>query len=130
MISHMVVLLVHWLIRRGEEDRFRTHWSENMKVGDVEGFYQETLTRVDETVDDPRFHSFALESPRYTTFINVGVWESVAHFDAAIRRYMPTATVGNDNTTTIKLESFEFKLRERIVLKVEHHRPNKPMPSC
>jgi hypothetical protein len=48
------------------------------------------------------------------------MWESLAHFDKAINKYFPKASienVGNKIVQTIELEDFEFKLRERIVLR-------------
>jgi hypothetical protein len=62
-----------------------------------------------------------LGDPFYSTFINVGMWESVDHFDKAVGKYIPEAqmfTEGGIRKYTIKLEEFEFKLRERIVLKI------------
>jgi len=58
----------------------------------------------------------------YTTYVNIGLWESVDHFDKAVGKYIPEAVeeVRPDGRTryTIEVEGYEFRLRERVVLKI------------
>lgn len=116
----MVVIMVHWLIRKGSERDFEKRWHE-MTVDKDSGLYREVLTTIDEEPADPKFHTFSVGDPFYYTYINIGIWKDVSHFDAAIGKYIPNPTiVEKDGRTkyTIELEAFEFKLRERVVLKV------------
>jgi hypothetical protein len=117
----MVVILVHWLIFPGKEKDFEARW-KTMTVPNGVGLYREILTELDREPANPRFHTFSLGDPFYSTFINIGVWESVEHFDKAIGKYIPEAVVvekpDGRQTYSIELESFEFKLRERVVLKI------------
>lgn len=117
----MIVMLVHWLIKKGREKDFEARWHQ-MTVARDSGLYREFLTTIAEEVDNPRFHTFSVGDPHYTTYINVGLWPSVEHFDAAIGKYIPEAVEAKKDdgrtTYTIELEGFEFKLRERVVLKV------------
>ncbi len=117
----MVVMLVHWLIKKGREKEFELRW-QAMTVDAGKGLHREILTTIDEEVQDPKFHTFTIANPRYTTYINVGIWESVEHFDAAIGKYIPEAkektTEDGRTKYSIELEGFEFKLRERLVLRV------------
>ncbi len=116
----MVVILVHWLIQQGKEEDFKNRWQQ-MTIKHGSGLYREILTELDKEPSNPKFHTFSLGDPFYSTFINVGMWESVDHFDKAVGKYIPEAqmfTEGGIRKYTIKLEEFEFKLRERIVLKI------------
>ena len=116
----MVVILVHWLIRKGSERDFESRWHE-MTVGKGSGLYREVLTTIDPEPAESKFHTFSVGDPFYSTYINIGMWESVAHFDAAIGKYIPNPAIheaGGKRKVTIELEDFEFKLRERVVLKV------------
>jgi hypothetical protein len=117
----MIVLLVHWLIKKGREREFEARWHK-MTIARDAGLYREILTTIADDVDNPRYHTFSVGDPHYTTYINVGLWPSVAHFDAAVSKYIPepVETKKEDGRTAyaIELEGFEFKLRERVVLKV------------
>jgi len=116
----MVVVLVHWLIRPGKEEDFKARW-EQMIIGANEGLYREILTELDREPANPKFHTFSLGDPFYSTFINIGVWESVDHFDRAVGKYIPEAEIVEKDGRqkySIELEEFEFKLRERTVLKI------------
>ena len=115
----MVVIMVHWLIQPGKEDEFINRW-EKMSIKRGSGLYREILTTVDEEPQNPKFHTFSIGDPFYSTFINIGTWESVEQFDAAVGKWIPEAEmVEKDGRKkySIELEAFEFKLRERIVLK-------------
>lgn len=111
----MVVILVHWLIKIDCVSAFEEKW-QTMTVDANSGLYREILTTPDNHPDD-RYHTFSLESPNYKTYINIGIWASTEHFDKAIGKYIPEALPDEEQKVTIKLEHFEYKLRERIVLK-------------
>jgi hypothetical protein len=115
----MEIVLVHWLIRKDRELDFEKHWKK-MIVKKGIGLYREILTTPEKNVFDPKFHTFSIESPHYTTYINIGMWESLKHFDKAIKKYFPKATSKTERGKTkqkVELNDFEFKLRERIVLR-------------
>lgn len=117
----MVVILVHWLIRAGFEDRFVNRWRA-MTVNEHAGLYREVLTRLDKSGNqEGKFHTFSVGDPFYSTFINIGVWKDLPSFDRAIGRYIPDVRVVEKDgrrIQTMELEEFEFKLRERVVLEV------------
>lgn len=115
----MEIILVHWLIKKGRENDFEAHW-QSMTVNTAEGLYRETLTTPDKNTFNPKFQTFTLENPNYTTYINIGMWKSLKDFDKSINKYFPKATSkikGKKVIQTIELEDFEFKIRERIVLR-------------
>ena len=116
----MVVILVHWLIRTGMEEKFTARWKQ-MTIGKESGLYREILTKIDVRPSNPKFHTFSVGDPFYSTFINIGMWESVEAFDRAVGKYIPEAEVVQKDGRqkyTIELEEFEFKLRERVILEV------------
>lgn len=70
---------------------------------------------------DDRFHTFSVGDPFYTTYINIGLWRDLESFDSAIGKYISKVKVEEKDgrrVQTVELEEFEFKLRERVVLKV------------
>ena len=111
----MVVILVHWLIKNDCAKAFEDKW-QTMAVDSDSGLYREILTTPDNHPND-RYHTFSLESPNYKTYINIGIWKSIEAFDKAIGKYIPEAVADEEQKVNIKLEHFEYKLRERIVLK-------------
>ena len=120
----MVVILVHWLISPGHEGRFEERWRE-MKVDSHSGLYREILTNLSKNeVDaqlDPKFHTFSIGDPFYSTYINIGIWQDLESFDKAIGKYIPNVVLSQKKgrtLQTVELEEFEFKMRERVVLKV------------
>src|SRR5258706_460515 len=54
--SSPVAILVHWLIRKGSEQAFETHW-HRMTVEHGVGLYREMLTKPVAS-DDPKFNTF------------------------------------------------------------------------
>jgi hypothetical protein len=115
----MEVVLIHWLIKKGRELDFEAHW-KGMTVNLESGLFREILTTPDNNTFDPKFRTFTLEHPSYTTYINIGFWKSLKDFDDAINKYFPKASVekkGDKTIQHIELEDFEFKIRERIVLR-------------
>lgn len=116
----MVVILVHWLITKGMEYKFESRWKQ-MTIDKASGLYREILTKIHERASNPRFHTFSIGDPFYSTFINIGMWESVEAFDRAVGKYIPEAAIiekDGRQKYTIELEEFEFKLRERVILEV------------
>lgn len=122
----MIVILVHWLIRPGSESAFEARWKQ-MSVDANSGLYREILTSLEKPPSmsadpgDEKFHTFSVGDPFYSTYINIGIWEDLASFDKAIGKYIPEVTIEERNGRrfkTVELEEFEFKLRERVVLKV------------
>jgi heme-degrading monooxygenase HmoA len=114
----MEIIMVHWLIRKDRTARFLRHWRKNMNVGKAKGFYREVLTKP-VSKPDPKFNTFSITDENYVTYINIGFWESVEHFEAAIKKWFPRATQKRSRGKvkhSIELEDFEFKVRERVVL--------------
>jgi hypothetical protein len=102
------------------EDAFLARWKQ-MSVGAGSGLFREILTKIDVGPANPKFHTFSLGDPFYSTFINIGMWESVEAFDRAVGKYIPEAQIverQGRQKLTIELEEFEFKLRERVILEV------------
>jgi hypothetical protein len=88
--------------------------------------------QVDLEPSNPKFHSFSIADPFYSTYINIGMWESVAAFDEAVGKYIPEAQIvfkDGRQKYTIDLESFEFKLRERAILRVVSDRGGQLPPA-
>jgi hypothetical protein len=116
----MVIILVHWLIKKGSEKQFIAAWRK-MSIGRKSGLYREMLTTVEPISTDPKFNTFSISDPNYITFINIGMWESLEAFDEAVGKYIPRAEAyeaeDGRRKITISLEEYEFKLRERVVLK-------------
>ena len=116
----MVIILVHWLIKKGSEEQFLAAWRK-MSVGRNSGLYRELLTSVEQITTDPKFNTFSISDPNYTTFINIGLWESLEAFDEAVGKYIPETEAyeaeDGRKKIMISLEEYEFKLRERTVLK-------------
>jgi gamma-glutamylcyclotransferase len=88
----VVVILVHWLIKTGMEEKFTARWKQ-MTIGKESGLYREILTKIDVRPSNPKFHTFSVGDPFYSTFINIGMWESVEAFDRAVGKYIPEAEV-------------------------------------
>jgi heme-degrading monooxygenase HmoA len=128
----MEIILVHWLIKPGKSEQFEAHWKNNMQVGKAAGFYREILTKP-VSKHDPKFNTFSITDKNYETYINIGIWESVDHFEAAIQRFFPSASEedkGGKRKQITELEDFEFKIRERIVLqRVADRGGNLPAPT-
>lgn len=120
----MVVILVHWLIKRGieNEQAFEAMWQQ-MRVDPSTGLYREFLTKAEEA-EDPKFNTFSLTDPSYTTYINIGFWKDVKSFDEAVGKYIAPpelrkplrGPLRNTEMLAVYRHSFEFKIRERIIL--------------
>jgi hypothetical protein len=112
----MVVVLIRWYIKKGKEQNFINFW-EGMQVPDDKGLHRETLTKEDPDITDPKMHTFDVEGHFYTTFINVGMWETFDAFENAITKPYIKPREVIDGKEYIQINDFEYKLRERIVLK-------------
>ena len=120
----MVVIMVHWLIKRGVENEqaFKAMW-QKMKVDPNTGLYREFLTKAEEA-EDPKFNTFSLTDPAYITYINIGFWKDVESFDAAVDKYIAPpelrkpleGPLKDTEMLAIYRHKFEFKIRERIIL--------------
>ncbi|HVT33292.1 MAG TPA: hypothetical protein VHE32_11625 [Rhodanobacteraceae bacterium] len=124
MGGFMVVVMVHWLIKRGIENEiaFKTMW-EKMKIEPNTGLYREFLTKVEEA-EDPKFNSFSIADPAYVTYINVGFWKNIESFDAAVGKYIAApelrkpleGPLKDTEMLAVYRHKFEFKVRERVIL--------------
>lgn len=114
----MVIILIRWFIKEGFEDKFIDTWTNTMKVPKEQGLYREILTTVDTNEKDLKFHTFSLENPHFKTYINIGIWNSIDDFKELIEsKYIPKENL-YEGRSVVELKEFEFKMRERIILKV------------
>lgn len=121
----MVIIMVHWLIKKGfeNESAFEDMWKK-MTIAPNSGLYREILTRPVEA-QDPKFNTFSLTDTAYTTYVNIGIWKDLESFDAAVGQYIqpperrcPLAGPFQDREMlAVYRHDFEFKIRERIILK-------------
>lgn len=120
----MIVIMVHWLIKRGieNEEAFKAMWRQ-MKIDPNSGLYREFLTKAEEA-DDPKFNTFSLTDPSYITYINIGFWKDIASFDLAVGKYIAQpelrkpldGPLQDTEMLAVYRHQFEFKIRERIIL--------------
>ena len=113
----MTVILIRWYIKNEMKQEFVSYWENIMKVSKGCGLHRETLCEVQPEIKDPKFHTFNLEHPLYTTFINVGMWENVDAFDNAVTASYIKKPIIHEGEQFLHITKFEFKIRERIVLK-------------
>lgn len=124
----MVIVVVRWYIRKDKIEEFKATWAGMTPISE-DGLFREFFsTPTDEP--NPKYHTLDFESDHYITYINVGTWRDLKDFDEAIGSMIP----GRDkhpnsetdpkkkNKELIEVYDFEYKLRERIVLKVEQTR--------
>jgi len=117
----MVIILINWQIKKGQELALEEYWKTLMNVEGKKGFYREMLMQP-LTMSDAKFNTWSITDPNYSTYINIGCWESIEDFERAVQETMPKASQATDPTSgrtkhTIELEPFEFKVRERVVLR-------------
>ena len=94
-----------------------------MSINPKTGLYREILTEV-QLDNDPKFNTFSMTDEAYKTYINVGIWEDLASFDAAVGKYIQEPEdrepiSGSQKGKTMKavyMHDFEFKIRERVIL--------------
>lgn len=129
----MVLVLVRWYIKNGREKDFKDLWINTMDPKDKSGLFREFFSSPIEDKNE-KYHTLDFESNYYTTYINVGVWKDLENFDIAIGSFIPDRrkSIKNNGKEIIEVFDFEFKLRERIVMKVEEDRNGNwilPFPS-
>ena len=120
----MIVIMVHWLIKRGveHEHAFKEMW-QKMRVDPNSGLIREFLTKAEEAADE-KFNTFSITDPAYITYINIGFWKDVASFDAAVGQYIAPpekrkpmdGPLKDTEMLAVYRHPFEFKIRERIIL--------------
>lgn len=121
----MIVIMVHWLIKRGAKNTkaFEAMW-KRMSIHPNAGLYREILTKPVQA-DDPKFNTFSLTDRAYVTYLNIGIWKNVASFDAAVGKYIQSperrkplkGSYKRKRMLAVYQHNFEFKIRERIILK-------------
>ena len=84
----MVVVMVHWLIKRGveNEEAFKALWRK-MAIDPNTGLYRKFLTKAEES-EDPKFNTFSITDPAYVTYLNIGFWRDIQSFDNAVGKYI------------------------------------------
>ena len=117
----VAVVLVKWHIIKGQEPQFKEHWEVKMNEFKSDGLFREILSEVNDNIPEKFKIWQDLHSSEYSTFINVGIWESLESFDEAIKPFMP------------KVNDFEYKPkpRERYVLTYVSDREGEfPLPKA
>lgn len=111
--------MIHWQIKHERAEEFETFWKNLMNVEGKKGFHFEMLTRPTPK-SDQIFNTWNITDPNYRTYINIGCWDSIEDFKKAVQETMPKASQATDLSGRTKdiivLESFEYKVRERVVL--------------
>ena len=109
--SDMRIVLVEWRIRPGREKEFLDYWSRREVVPERDGLIGEFLNRVDTASQSP-WVTWPLD-PRWTTFVNVGLWRNAEDFHEQIGYKI------NDETLALP---FEAERRRRIFVAPERWR--------
>jgi len=121
----MVVIMVHWLIKKGieNEEAFVAMWRK-MTIQPNTGLYREVLTQPVEA-EDPKFNTFSITDMAYTTYINIGIWRDLQSFDETVGKYIQppekrkplSGPYMDREMLAVYQHTFEFKIRERVILK-------------
>ena len=84
--ADMRITLVEWRIKKGREQDFLDYWSRQATLSDRSGLVGEYLTRL----ESPEQFPFAVWefNPRWTTFVNVGIWRSFADYHQQVGRFI------------------------------------------
>jgi hypothetical protein len=102
---------VEWRIKKGREQEFLDYWSTRATIGDRSGLIGEFLSRVEDRKQFPwMVWSF---DPRWTTFVNVGIWRASSDFQEQIGRFI-------DNSRPPL--AFEAQRRRRVFVAPERWR--------
>ncbi len=105
------IVLVEWRIKKGREQEFLDYWSTRATIGDRSGLIGEFLSRVEDRKQFPwMVWSF---DPRWTTFVNVGIWRASSDFQEQIGRFI-------DNSRPPL--AFEAQRRRRVFVAPERWR--------
>lgn len=112
------IVLVEWRIKKGREQEFLDYWSTRATVADRSGLVGEFLSRVEDRTQFP-WMVWNLD-PRWTTYVNVGIWRSGADFQEQIGRFI-------DNSRPPL--AFEAQRRRRVLVAPERWRTGAtPLP--
>ena len=105
------IVVVEWRIKRGREQEFLDYWSTRATIADRSGLIGEFLSRVESREQFPwMVWEF---DPRWTTFINVGIWRSTADYHEQIGRFIDNSRPPLD---------FEASGRRRVFVAPERWR--------
>jgi hypothetical protein len=102
----MQIVLVDWLIKKGREKDFKSHWKAALPIDDRSLMVGEFLSEV---TGHERFPwiTWDLREEEGARFINVGLWASADAFHDQVGRYFSPAG---------GLLDFEARLRRRALL--------------
>jgi hypothetical protein len=109
--TSMRIIVVEWRIKRGREEEFRNYWSTQATVADRSGLISEFLSVVENREQFP-WMVWELD-PRWTTYINVGIWRRGADYQQQIGRFIDRSKPPLD---------FEAQPRRRVFLAPERWR--------
>ena len=112
----MKIILIRWFIKPGKEDDFFAFWKEVAKINNRDGFAFEFLSEPFEG-DEEKLKTWDLSEVGVKTFVNVGVWETMAAFEREIGKYI------EDEKPPRK---WEERRPERIMIEPLHYRVNLP----
>ena len=106
--NNMVVVLIHWKIKKKHVDEFLNFWKTEAVVQDSKGLIGEFLATPESSQDYP-WITLNLEddSGAYVSYVNVGLWSSAEKFHEQIGRYFETET---------GIQPFEYEPRSRTLL--------------
>lgn len=120
----MIIVLINWRVKSGSEGDFLEKWKSELALEGADGLIGEFLSKV----EDSAFHegvTWEMEADEkdnrsdwttvdHTSYVNVGMWNSVDAFMNAVGKYMAAGR-------SIK-EDFEAAPRRRAILTPEHWR--------
>lgn len=108
----MIVVLVHWKIHLGSEQRrlFLQFWRDTLTIEERSHLVGEYLSEplAENDVKFPCATFNVPVSPKFQSFFNVGIWDSVDSF----KRLVVEPYVGK----VFRTQSFEYEFRERMIL--------------
>ena len=85
----MIIIIVHWRIRREGRDAFFEHWKTKNVIADRSGLIAEVLTQ---QLSPREFAQAAWdledEPGDHESFYTIGLWQSLADFENQVARFM------------------------------------------
>jgi hypothetical protein len=81
----VIVVLVHWKIKRGSERAFRDHWDASNTVDRPSGMIGEFLSK--ESPPHLPFVPFPTAEPGCANFYTFGLWADESSFTASVKKY-------------------------------------------
>ena len=114
----MVIVLIHWKIKRDCVDDFLTFWKTKACIKDRSGLVGEFLSEV-QSEKDCEWINWKLTAcdGKYKSFINAGLWSDLESFCKQVEGYFKT-------------KPFEYEQRKRLVLKPEDWRVGQSALPC